>query len=126
MQFSGEEFIRNTKNTNLKTPKTLLHNFMGFLLEFWEKKVRRDVCKVRGISEGAFIVCCNAAALPMYRLLIYRSSTQRTAPQVHFLAVPQCSSRRRDGNTTTATYRNAAAVDYERVLSSPLLEPYLT
>ncbi len=50
----------------------------------------------------------------MDRLLIYRSSTQRTSPQVHFLAVPQCSSRHRDGNTTTATYRNAAAVDYER------------
>ena len=43
-----------------------------------------------------------------------RSSTQRTAPQVHFLEVPQCCSRHRDGNTTTATYRNAASVDYER------------
>ncbi len=59
------------------------------------------------------IVCYNAAALLMYRLLIYRSSMQRTAPQVHFLAVLQCSSRCRDGNTTTATYRNAAAVHYE-------------
>ena len=64
--------------------------------------------------EGVFIVCCNAGALPMHRLLIYRGSTQRTAPEVHSLAVAQCSSRRRDGNTTTATYRNAAAVDYER------------
>ena len=41
--------------------------------------------------KGEFIVCCNAAAVPIYRLLIYRSSTQRTAPQVHFLAVPQRS-----------------------------------
>ena len=47
-------------------------------------------------------------------ITIYRSSTQRTAHQVHFLAVPQCSSRRRDWNTATATYPNAAAVDYER------------
>ncbi len=39
----------------------------------------------------------------MYRLLIYRSSSQRTALQIHFLAVPQCNSRCRDGNTTTAT-----------------------
>ncbi len=53
----------------------------------------------------------------MYRLLIYCSSKQctvRSVPQVHVLAVPQCSSRRRDKNTTTATSRNAAAVDYER------------
>ncbi len=49
----------------------------------------------------------------MYRLLIYRSSMQRTAHQGHFLAVPQCSSRCRDGNTTTASYRNAAAMNYE-------------
>ncbi len=52
----------------------------------------------------------------MYRLHIYHSSTQRTAPQVHFLAVPQCSSRRIDGNTTAATYHNTVAVDYERIL----------
>ncbi len=64
-------------------------------------------------DKGAFIICYNAAALQMYQLLIYLSSTQHTAPQVHFLAVPQCSSWRRDGNTTTATYCNAAAVDYE-------------
>ena len=70
--------------------------------------------KYNFISKGAFIVCCNAAVLPMYQLLIYRSSTQSTAPQVHFLAVPQCSSRHRDENMTTATYRNTAAVDYER------------
>ncbi len=36
--------------------------------------------------------------------------------EVHFLAVPQCSSRHRDRNTTTATNRNADAVDYERSL----------
>ena len=34
----------------------------------------------------------------------------------HFLAVPQRSSRRRDRNTTTATYRNEDALDYERTL----------
>ncbi len=28
-------------------------------------------------TSGAFIVYCNAAAVPMYRLLIYRRSTQR-------------------------------------------------
>ena len=39
---------------------------------------------------------------------------QRTASQVHFLAVPECSSWHRDGNTIAATYRNADAVDYER------------
>ncbi len=57
--------------------------------------------------------CVHSLALPMYRLLIYCSSMQRTAPQFHFLAVPQCSSRHRDGNATSTTYRNTAAVDYE-------------
>ncbi len=33
-------------------------------------------------TKDAFIVYCNAAALQMYRLFIYCSSTQRTAPQV--------------------------------------------
>ena len=47
------------------------------------------------MCKDAFIVCCNAAALTMYQLLIYHSSTQYTAPQVHFLAVLQCRSRRR-------------------------------
>ncbi len=73
-------------------------------------------------TKGAFIVCCNTAALPMYQLLIYSSSTQHTTPQVHFLAVPQCSSRRRDWSTTTATYRTAAAVDYERTFSPLFLK----
>ncbi len=74
-------------------------------------------------SQVAFIVYCNAAAVPMYRSHIYRSSTQSTALQVHFLAVLQCSSRRRDRNTTTATCRNAAAVDYERIFTE---KPILT
>ena len=65
------------------------------------------------MTKGAFIVYCNAAALSMYRLLIYRISTQPTVSQDHILAVPQCSSRRKDGNMTTATYRNPATVDYE-------------
>ncbi len=34
------------------------------------------------LPKDAFIVYCNAAAVPMYRLLIYRRSTQCTAPQV--------------------------------------------
>ena len=84
-----------------------------------------DLQRIRPIllvaTKAAFIVYCNAAALPMYRLLIYRSSTQCTAPQGYFLAVSQCSSQRRDGNTTTATHRNADAVDYERTLR---LSPY--
>ena len=33
-------------------------------------------------NKDAFIVYSNAAALPMYRLLMYRSSTQRTTAQV--------------------------------------------
>ena len=54
-----------------------------------------------------------------------------TAPQVHFLAVPQCSSWYRDGNTTTATYCNTAAVvDYERIYREAETNffywPYLT
>ncbi len=61
-------------------------------------------------TKGVFIVCCNAAILLMYQLLIYCSSTQSTAPQAHFLEVVQCSSQCRDGNTTTATNRNADAV----------------
>ncbi len=35
------------------------------------------------LGKGAFIVYCNAAAVPMYRLLVYRSSThQRTAAKL--------------------------------------------
>ena len=68
-------------------------------------KSRPTVCKGNVISEltkGTFIVCYNTAVLPMYWLLMYHSSMQQTALQVHFLAVPQCSSLCRDGNTTTA------------------------
>ncbi len=71
-----------------------------------------------GFDQGAFIVYCNAAALPMYRLLVYRSSTQCTALQVHFLAVPQWRSRHRDGNTTTATYHNAVAVQCRSTMNA--------
>ena len=46
---------------------------------------------VENDCQAAFILHCNAAVLPMYGLLIYRSSMQCTAPQVHFLAVLQCS-----------------------------------
>ncbi len=43
--------------------------------------------------------------------LLQRNPTHCT--QVHFLAVPQCSSRRRDRNMSTATCHNTAAVNYE-------------
>ncbi len=42
---------------------------------------------------------------------------QHTELKVHSLAVPQCSSRCRDGNMTTAIYRNTDAVDYERTIA---------
>ena len=64
--------------------------------------------------QDAFIVYCNAAAVSMCRLLIYHISMHHTAHQVHFLAVPQCSSLQRDRNMIDATYRNADVVDYER------------
>ncbi len=60
------------------------------------------------LCKSVYIVCCNTTALPIHRLLIYHSSTQHSAPQVQFLAVLQCSSRRRDGNTTTATYHSCS------------------
>ena len=65
-------------------------------------------------SEGSFVVYGNTAALPVYRLLIYHSSRQHTAPQGHFLAILQCNSQCRNGKTTTATYCKADAIDYER------------
>ncbi len=68
---------------------------------------------------SAFIVYCNAAVLPMYRLFIYHRSTQRTSPQLHFLEVLQCISRCRDGNATTETYRNAAAVSMAPCTKKP-------
>ena len=74
--------------------------------------------EVTALLKGMFIVCCNTAALAMPSLLIYCRSTQGTAPQVHFPAVLQCSSWCRDGNQTTATYRNADAVKYERSIRS--------
>ncbi len=37
------------------------------------------------LSQGAFIVYCNAAAVPMYRLPIYRRSTQRTAAKLKLI-----------------------------------------
>ena len=69
------------------------------------------------VNKGAFIVCCNAAALPMCWLLILPQLNARHCSQIHFAAVQQWSSRCRDGNMTTATYRNAAAVDFERSLT---------
>ncbi len=63
--------------------------------------------------KGAFIVCCNRAELLMYRIL---STTA-------LCLASQCSSWHRDRNTTTATYRNAAAVDYERILTHAIYSP---
>ncbi len=64
----------------------------------------------------SLLLCCNAVALLMNRFLIYSSSTQRIAHLVHSLAVPQWSSRRRDGDTASAPNCNAAAVDYKCIL----------
>ncbi len=47
-------------------------------------------------------------------ITICHSSSQCTAPPVHFVAVPQCSSWCRDRNMGTAIHRNADAVEYER------------
>ena len=69
------------------------------------------------LRKVAFILQRNAAALPIYRSFIYHSSTERTALQVKMNAVPQCSSWSRDGNMSTATYRNAEAVEYEQSLT---------
>ncbi len=54
----------------------------------------------------------NAVTLPIYPLL--STAAQRNALQLkfHYLAVPQCISWSRDGNTTTAGI--ADAVEYER------------
>ncbi len=51
----------------------------------------------------------------MYQLLIVLNATHCTSSSLPW-SIPQCSSQRRDGNTTTATYRNAA-VGYERNFS---------
>ncbi len=45
---------------------------------------------------------------------IYCNSMQCTALQVKIDAVSQCSSWCRDGNTSTATYHNTDAVQYEQ------------
>ena len=39
------------------------------------------VVNLKSVCKGVFIAYCNAAALPIYQLLIYRSSKQRTAPK---------------------------------------------
>ncbi len=50
----------------------------------------------------------NGLLRSVYISIFCRSSTQRTAPQIHFVAVPQCSSWCRDGNSITATHLNSA------------------
>ncbi len=47
-------------------------------------------------------------------ITFYCKSTQHTAPQVHFVTVPQRSHQCRNGNSSTATYCNADAVKYEQ------------
>ncbi len=73
---------------------------------------------IKGLRCIHSLLQCNyAVTLPMmYRLLIHRSSTHHTEPQLHFLAVLQCSSWYRSGNTitTTANYCKADALDYEQ------------
>ena len=72
-------------------------------------------------SKGAFIVYCNAAAVPMYRLHTSAAATQCTVKiklkLINFAAVPLCSSRRRDGISGTATATQLAAVHYEHSLN---------
>ncbi len=85
-----------------------------------------NVIRAHTAGQGAIVLRCVHSPLQRscvtdVSITIYRSSTQRTAPQGHFLVVPQCSSRRRDGITITATSRNADAVDYERTYNHPAL-----
>ena len=48
-------------------------------------------------------------------IIFYRSSTQRTAPQIHFLALPQCLvGAETEIRALQLTHRNADAVEYER------------
>ena len=56
------------------------------------QKMKKHIKGLLGILctcmyKGVFIVCCNAAALPRYRLLIYHSSTQHTVPQLQFTSL---------------------------------------
>ena len=105
------------------TLRPLMSNFESFLDVKWYIVFE---CVKQEVTKGMFIVCCNTAALLVYLLLIYCSAMQCTAPQVHFIPVPQCGSWHRDGNTKTATYPNAAAVDYECSftlwISNPMLQ----
>ena len=50
--------------------------------------------------------------LPM-SIIFYHTSAQHTAPQVHFLAVLQCSSWCSDENMSTTIHCNADAVECE-------------
>ncbi len=63
------------------------------------------------MSKGAFIVYCNAAALLMYIVSITYLPQLKAMHCTSSLLL--CSSLHRDGNTATATYCNADAVDYE-------------
>ena len=70
MLWTGEIYI--------KIPRNYLESLKGRftiwpVFTFWMK---------HGFTKGVFIVYCNAAAVQMYWLLIYRRPTQRTAPQV--------------------------------------------
>ena len=56
-------------------------------------------------------------------IIFYLSSRQHTAAPIHFVAVPQCSSCYRDGNTGITTYHNADVVVYEWSLSLAFLHP---
>ena len=67
----------------------------------------QDSLEVEGQQCTAlFILHCNTAALLIILLIFYYSSTQHAAPQVHFFAVPQCSSWSRDRNLSTASHCN--------------------
>ena len=102
---------------NWKRVSKLLGKFLDFLL-----RTKVWYPRFQNMGKGAFIVYCNAAALPMYNTCL-STAAHGNALRIKFtsFAVPQCSSRRRDGNTTSATYRNADAVDYERTLRRKIL-----
>ncbi len=67
----------------------------------------RHLSCVHGLLQRSCVTDVSITYLPQL------NTTHCTASSLP-CSIQQCSSQRRDGNTTTATYRNAAAVDYER------------
>ena len=78
----------------IETHATKLHNTLA--ISIWISSHLPIICTCK----DAFIVCCNAAALPMYQLLIYCRSMQHTAPQIKL---------------NSLQYRNAVAVTETKI-----------